>query len=342
MLARLVSATQEPVAVISLGGVSDHYRTMSANREALYLAEDSLSMTALPAAIARISRFIRRERPRAVVCWMYHAMLAGTLAAAVAGLRTPVVWTVRQSLDDPASLSRSTRAALNVTKRLSRWTTGIIYNSSRAKQLHEAYGYASHNSAVIANGFDIPEPATYEPLLPPVLGAAGRLHPQKDFGSFFRAAALTSLLHPEARYVAAGEGLTHSNPDIRQMLAAAGLDPSLIDLRGDVDFMAPFYQGIYGFVLASRTEGFPNVVAEAMSFGKPVISTDVGDSATVVGETGLIVPPRDPEALARAMCQLLELPRDRYVSLATAARERIRQEYALPAIAAKYLAFVSS
>ena len=182
MLARLVSVTQEPVAIISLGGVSDHYRTMSANREALYLAEDSLSMTALPSAIARISRFIRRERPRAVVCWMYHAMLAGTLAAAVAGLRTPVVWTVRQSLDDPASLSRSTRAALNITKRLSRWTTGIIYNSSRAKQLHEAYGYASHNSAVIANGFDIPEPATYEPLFPPVLGAAGRLHPQKDFG----------------------------------------------------------------------------------------------------------------------------------------------------------------
>ena len=132
-----------------------------------------------------------------------------------------------------------------------------------------------------------------------------------------------------------------SNEAVTGMMAKAGLRPGQIDLRGDLDDMAPFYQGLHAFVLSSRTEGFPNVVAEAMSYGKPVISTDVGDAATIIGDTGMVVPPRDPEALAGAMRTLLDLPPDRYIDLARAARERIRKEYSLQAIAAKYAAFVS-
>ena len=85
------------------------------------------------------------------------------------------------------------------------------------------------------------------------------------------------------------------------MMAAAGLPEAAIELRGQVDDMAAFYRDIDVLVLSSRTEGFPNVVAEAMSHGKPVVTTDVGDAALVVGDTGVVVPPRNEQALAEGM-----------------------------------------
>lgn len=342
MLARLLSASEERTTVVALGGVSPHYQAMSRNPGATFVAENALSLGALPGAISRIAQLFRRERPRAIVCWMYHAMVVGTIAGALSRTEAPIYWTVRQSLDDPSTLSRSTRAALAASKLLSGKARGIIYNSSRAKALHEDYGFASRNAIVIPNGFELPDATGIEPIHPPVFGFAGRFHPQKDFESFFRAAALAATTHPQARFAAAGEKVTASNPEIAGMMSSVGLNPALITLQGELDDMAPFYRSLHAFVLASRTEGFPNVIAEAMSYGKPVISTDVGDAAAVIGDTGFVVPPRDPEALGRAMSSLLELPRDRYMDLAAAARERIRSEYSLPAIAGKYRNFITA
>src|SRR6185295_10648982 len=104
----------------------------------------------------------------------------------------------------------------------------------------------------------------------------------------------------------------------------------------DVSDMASFYQSIDALVLSSRTEGFPNVVAEAMSHGKPVITTDVGDAALIVGATGFVVPPREPQAMAEAMVKLLSLSPHDYRRLAIAARRHVEEQYAMPAVAATY------
>lgn len=89
---------------------------------------------------------------------------------------------------------------------------------------------------------------------------------------------------------------------------------------------------------ASRGEGFPNVVGEAMACGVPCVVTDVGDSAMIVGDTGRVVPPENAEALAKGLMELLQLsPSDR-AALGKAARERIRSEFDIAVIADRYAA----
>ena len=105
-----------------------------------------------------------------------------------------------------------------------------------------------------------------------------------------------------------------------------------VDLCGESTDMSSFYRSIDVLVLSSRTEGFPNVVAEAMSYGKPVITTDVGDAATIVGNAGWVVPPRSPEFLASAIECALKSNRKEYQDMAVCARQRIAKEYGLQAI----------
>lgn len=344
MLARLVQVSEDDrVMVVPLISTSERNERLAGNPRAEFVPLGARSPLTFASATLKLARLIRRERPAAVLCWMYHAGIAGTLAAGLSRTGTPVFWNIRQSLDDPAALSRTSRVALRLAASMASLPRGIIYNSARALELHARHGYNHPNSVVIPNGFAMPEPAEPEKAGPPrVLGIAGRFLPKKDHATFFRAAALTLAAHPEARFVAAGYGLSPDNPEIADMLQAAGLPPDRIDLRGELDNLDGFYRDIDAFVLSSRVEGFPNVVAEAMAHGKPVVTTDVGDAAHVVGETGFVVPPRDPERLASAMGSMIDLSPDRYSARARAARERIESHFALPAIARRYRDFVGA
>ena len=83
------------------------------------------------------------------------------------------------------------------------------------------------------------------------------------------------------------------------------------------------------------------VIGEAMACGVPCVATDVGDSALMVGETGRVVPPGDPVALAAAIESVLCLSAEERRALGAAARQRIRTDYALPVIADRYQALYS-
>jgi glycosyltransferase involved in cell wall biosynthesis len=342
MLARLlrISGSERPV-VVSLMGISARNRDLADNPRVDYIALDASSPAALPGAIFKLAKLIRKEKPTVVLCWMYHAMIAGTLAAALSRRSTPVFWNVRQSLDDPASLSRSSRIAIAVARSLSRRAAGFIYNSSRALEMHGAYGYSNHNAVVIPNGFDLPVIVDTAPRPGKRIGIAARFHPQKDHATFFKAAALVSQTHPDVDFAAAGHGLSADNPAVVKLIANAALPLQRIDLQGEIADMAGFYRSIDILALSSRTEGFPNVIAEAMSFGKPVVTTEVGDAAIVVGDGGIAVPARNPQALAEAMRAMLDSGPDGYAQYAHNARQRIEREYTLAAIKMKYLDFLS-
>jgi glycosyltransferase involved in cell wall biosynthesis len=342
MLTRLLRISgDQRIVVVSLMGVSARNRDLANNPRVTYVALEAGSPAALPGAILALARLIRQERPTAVLCWMYHAMIAGTIAGGLSRQHTPVFWNVRQSLDDPASLSRSSRIAIAISRRLSRRAAGFIYNSSRALEMHGAYGYSNHNAVVIPNGFDLPPLAATMPPVEKRIGIAARFHPQKDHATFFQAAALVWQTHPDVMFKAAGHGLSWDNPAVAQLIADVGLPPQRIELQGEIADMAGFYQSIDILALSSRTEGFPNVIAEAMSFAKPVVTTNVGDAAIVVGDGGIAVPAKDPHALADAMRRLLDADRDAYAHYARNARQRIEREYTLAAIETKYLGFLN-
>lgn len=340
MLLRLARASggQRPL-IVSLMDVSERYHSVIAD---LGLDVRSLKARSTPGmlrAVWTLARIIREERPNAVMCWLYHAMIVGQLAAWRSGTGVPVFWNVRQSLDDLSSMSASTRLALTLSRHLSTWPAGIVFNSSRAVELHQAFGYRNDNCLMIPNGFDLVAGQHSDGRKPATFGIAGRLHPQKDYATFFAAAARAHRSCAAIRFIAVGAGLTPDNDAVRAMIAAAGLPLDAIELRGNTSEMERFYRDIDVLVLSSRTEGFPNVVAEAMNFGKPVISTDVGDAAAIVGDTGFIVRPGEASELAAAMCRMVELEPSEYATLSVAAKNRVDRNYSLPQVAGLYDAF---
>ncbi|XEN33255.1 glycosyltransferase involved in cell wall biosynthesis (plasmid) [Ensifer sp. WSM1721] len=343
MLARLLhGSADERIVVVSLIGVSDRNRNLADNPRVTYVSLAASSLTALPGAILRLARLIRKERPDVILCWMYHAMIVGVLASRMARCGAPVYWNIRQSLDDPASLTRSSRLAIAGAKLLSSQPAGIIYNSARALELHQAYGYQNRNMVVIPNGFDLPQISPAEATTVRRIGIVGRFHPQKDHGTFFKAVAAVRKTHPQAVFSAAGNGLSYDNRAVTDLMMEAGLPAHAVDLRGEIADMPSYYCSIDALVLSSRTEGFPNVIAEAMSYAKPIVTTDVGDAATVAGNAGIAVPARDPEALAKAIREILDLSPTEYARYARNARERIENEYAITAIREKYASFLTS
>ena len=340
MLSRLVSASPEDALVVSLIDVSERNRLL-AGEGARFERLRMRSGAGAASGVFHLARLISREKPGVILCWMYHASIAGLLAKRLSSHPAALFWNVRQSLDDPAALSLSTRMALRICKHLSHMPTGIIYNSSRSLELHGRFGFANGNVEVIPNGFDRVEERPLVRSTPQVVGVAARFHPQKDYETFFRAAAMLLRQRPNVRFVAAGAGLSCDNVEVRGMMAAAGLPETAIELRGQVDDMAAFYRDIDVLVLSSRTEGFPNVVAEAMAHGKPVVTTDVGDAALVVGDTGVVVPPRNVQALAEGMRQMIDLAQDEYAALSTAVRQRIETRFSLAQAVHRYGSFLA-
>src|SRR5207253_3772281 len=83
-------------------------------------------------------------------------------------------------------------------------------------------------------------------------------------------------------------------------------------------------------------EGFPNVLAEAMATGVPCVTTDVGDSSLIVGATGDVVPPRDPDALAAAMLRVIQQDPEARLARGRAARARIVEQFDLPVAVRRY------
>ncbi|WP_299890189.1 glycosyltransferase [uncultured Ruegeria sp.] len=336
MLARLLAHSGERAVVVALTEVSDRCRAMAGNDNVEYISLHARSPLSFPRAIWRIARLIRVHKPNVVLCWMYHAMVVGLIAKLISMRRVPVIWTVRQALDDPAAFTRSTRVAVGLSQKLSRFSDGIIYNSTRALQQHAKYGFSEANASVVPNGFLLPKNVQSRKGPARVFGLAARFHPQKDFETFFRAFAIARRSVPDLTARLAGDGVTADNATLRDLLTENNLSEDSVVLCGDLHDMSNFYDSIDMLVLSSRTEGFPNVIAEAMSYGRPVVTTDVGDAAKIVGESGYVVPARDAQALGQSLTDAANWSSEEYGGRSQAARDCIADSYSLAAIAEAY------
>ena len=101
--------------------------------------------------------------------------------------------------------------------------------------------------------------------------------------------------------------------------------------------MPAFYQSIDAFLMTSITEGFPNVLVEAMASGLPCISTDVGDAKYIVQDLGSIVPPRNAKALADAILAYVQKTKAEKQSLKLATRERVEQNFSIETVSREYM-----
>ena len=156
--------------------------------------------------------------------------------------------------------------------------------------------------------------------------AAGRIVPAKDFPNLLHAFARVRGEIPEARLWVAGEAAGAGSAAIQMQAAELGASVRWLGLRRD---MPALLDAADGFVLASAWEGMPLAVGEAMAMEKPVVATDVGGVRELVGESGVVVPPKDSDALAGAMIDVMRRTAEDRHTLGRAARARIQSSFSI-------------
>ena len=300
-----------------------------------------------PGSLVRLIRLMRRLDPDLIQGWMYYGNLAAQFAATLLSRRPETVWGVRQSIYSLIEEKPTTALAIWLSARLSKRPAAIIYNSTKSAVQHEAIGYEGGKSRIIYNGFDVDAftPSQEARLsvraelgLPPeamLIGLIGRYHPAKDHANFLSAAAIFAKDHPQVHFVLSGRGVDRENRKLGAVMKPHGFNGH-VHLLGRRTDMARLMASFDISVSSSAREGFPNVVGEAMACGVPCVVTDVGDSPKLIGSTGLVVPPRNPEALAQAWRELLSLGPSGRTQLGQAARERIRENFQLASVVEQY------
>ena len=216
----------------------------------------------------------------------------------------------------------------------------IVCAATVSREAHVAVGYDRSRMHVIPNGFDVVGLTAARCQRADmrrsfglsdtnlVIGAAGRFNPVKDFHSFVRCAGLVARARPDARFVLIGRQLDAGNAELMGWIAAEGLADRFI-LLGERRDVPACLGALDIFCLSSRSEGFPNVVGEAMAAGLPCVVTDVGDAATLVGNSGVVVGKADPVALADAVLRIANLTPEARHALGAAGQARIDSTYSM-------------
>ena len=290
-----------------------------------------------PAGLLRFARLIRSRRPAVVQGWMYHSNVFASLALGLAGRRgTRLVWGIYNS--DIYGHQSTRRNLGGLGRLLSPYVYGVVYNAEQARDFHRSFGFREPRSLVIPNCLDGRKFRRDPALRTPVRRELGvpegavmvltvaRVDPMKDWDGLLE--AVRDL--PGVVTVGVGKG-TDELPrqpgfiglgwreDVQRLLSAADI-----------------------FLLASAFgEGTSVALAEALSCGLPSVVTDVGGNGTLVGEAGLVVPPRRAAAVRAA---LLRLARDAGLRerMGRAAGERVSAGHSADEVAAMLEAFTQA
>jgi len=276
---------------------------------------------------------------------MYHANLASSLAAVRSGV--PVVWSLHTSIITLGARRPRTVALIRGMAPLSYTLPArIISCSESSRKVHEECGYSAKKMVVVPNGFDT---SLFKPDADAaarvrqelglgehvrLAGIVARFHPLKNHAGFFEAARSLVAQAPDVHFVLCGRGVSTDNAELMAMVDAS-VRPRchFLGPRGDVESLV---SGLDFLISPSKGEAFPLALGEAMATGVPCVATDVGDSALIVGDTGLIVPPGDSRALSAAILKMLALPASARRELGQKARARVVSNFDMHSIAARY------
>ncbi len=302
----------------------------------------------VPGFLARLVGCVRGYKPDILHGYLGTAnALTVLLKLFLSGL--PVVWGLRSSDMDLSHYDWLSRWSFVLERNLSRFADLIIVNSRSGLDYARKRGFAPGKMHVVANGVDtelfMPDSESGKPLRSEwgveedeiLVGLVARIDPIKDHEMFLKAAALLSEKLPKARFVCVGGGDSDYLEKMKRAAMGMGLDNRLTWAGSRADMPAVF-NSLDICCLSSQSEGFPNVLAEAMACGVPCVSTDVGDARHILGDTGFVVERGSSEKLFEALLGLA----DRLDSGATTdARARIEQKFSLEAMIRKTEALLS-
>lgn len=269
------------------------------------------------ASLLPLARYLRRERPDAMLSALNHANIIAILARKLARSKARLVVSERNSLTGLGS-GRKGRVFRGLMRRFYPWADGVVaVAQAGVQELVSEIGLDPARVISIPNPVDAghyrqlaaerPDHPWLMPGQPPVILAVGRLEPQKDYPVLLSAFSRLHGRHA-VRLVILGEGSQRAA--IEQQTAAAGLEDSVL--------LAGFQGNPFGwmaacavYVMSSRHEGFPNSLVQAMACGARVVSTDCPTGPAEIlehGKWGRLVPVGDAEALAQALEAALNDP----------------------------------
>lgn len=348
MLKRLIDAdpnaasTSVVISLTSLGVFGKSFRSRGVPVHFLGMA----SSWDFPRALLRLMQLFRLYRPSVIQTWMYHADLLGGLAARLAGCSN-VIWGIRRTsltVSDPMQ----TIFVMKVCALLSRWVPKkIICVAEAARLAHIGAGYDGSRMIVIPNGFDFRSfdisqnercamrnsfNLAADDL---VVGCVGRFHEDKGQHNFVQAAAILVRSHPRVKFLLVGRDCDWSNDLLVDWVREAGLLDRFI-LFGERSDVPACLSAMDVFCMPSNTEGFPNGLGEAMAMGLPCVATQVGDTAVLGGNSVKIVPPRDKEALARGLLELISMPAELRIEMGRRAKARVMEDFSLDKALARF------
>lgn len=281
---------------------------------------------------------IKSIKPDIVQTWMYHADLIGGGCARLCGIKK-IIWGIRC---EGLKLKLSTRGIKKACAWFSNFIPNtIIVNSARGRDNHILAGYNLKKMQLIYNGFDTthfcPNPHRLFPrhignqLLNTgtfIFGTLSRFHYDKDYQNLLQVIDPVCRLFPNVYFILCGPGCCAHNPELSKLILSVNHKDKIILLNG-VDDAVWYLNQLDVFILSSRTEGFPNCLAEAMSCGLPCIATDVGEVKEILGPTGLLIPKENAQRLAAACLSMLQNTLEQRKQLGIAARARIKSCYSM-------------
>jgi glycosyltransferase involved in cell wall biosynthesis len=294
-------------------------------------------------AIRRLAGFLRGREIDVLHSFLFECNVQGILAAKWAGGALRSVAGLR-NMDDKYG-----RARLGAYVTLLRRADGVVAVCDAVRSRFIERGLEPDRVAVVVNGV---EPGDHHGAEhrriaadalggtlpgPPLVVVLASLHRRKGLEHFLRAVARVAAAVPAARFVVAGEGPERGMLEVlRHQL---GLDDR-VAFPGSIRPVRELLAAADLFVLSSLEEGISNALLEAQAEGVAAVVTDVGGNAEVVehGRTGLVVPPANPEALARAMTELLSDDARRR-AMGAAALERTRDHFGLARMAQRMEAY---
>lgn len=281
----------------------------------------------------RLVRLLRLSRPD-----FFHSYLPGAnLVATLVKFFLPggrLVWGIRASEMDLSQYDWLARFEFVLQQWFSRFADLIIVNSRSGIEYCKSQGFSGEKLCYVPNGIDVDRFSLRwnsrtslrmawnildDDL---VIGIVGRVDPIKGHEIFIKAAALAAEKYHHWKFVLIGG----KDDKICESIRSLGLDDRFI-LAGEMGDMPAALSALDVLTSASFGEGFSNAIAEAMACRVPCVVTDVGDSAEIIGETGEVVSPGNPEALFEAWERLSQRIRLMGPALSMTARNRIVNEY---------------
>jgi glycosyltransferase involved in cell wall biosynthesis len=226
---------------------------------------------------------------------------------------TKVVWGIRASNMPTDQYGVVGKILSRLELLLSALTDKIIVNSHCGRDYCFEKGYVSEKMVVISNGIDTEK---FQPDLSMrsivraewgvseatiLIGLVGRLDPMKDHPNFFKAASQLVKEKQALQFVCIGVGSELYTQQLVQLTKTLGISEQIIWAGGRSDMSAVFNALDISCSASAYGEGFPNIIGEAMACGVPCVVTDVGDSAWIVGELGIVVPPQNSISLEIAL-----------------------------------------